>query len=201
MYKIQIFTYNLLTFTFAKPELYPKTSPQYFSKLHRSSRVISKIKKRIDHFSAFGIQPIFCFQESCSEWVSVLAPFFDSLSYNFISAVYSYDTMGVAIAYPNKYKLNRLDVRRPTNKIDIPYGSFLTSKQNSRIAVELCSDKGDSFYVYTYHMPVLYKTPKSQFTMARLVLDDINTFAENKPIIATGDWNFTPGSDSYNLMV
>lgn len=205
-----VYSYNLLTHTFANSSSYPETSEEYLEPAHRHAKVIEKLNAAIAYHSCdlrIPQYPIFCFQECDYAWIDALQPYFSSLNYQFISSPYQYGSFGVAIAYPYTYLSTKCLIATPQHRLKMNWKvrntwSGLLAKQNVRIALRLSPRKHPHqvFWVYTYHMPNLYTDPLAQYAMTVMVKRDILSTSVNEPIIIAGDFNILPDKDAFKLL-
>lgn len=205
-----VYTYNLLTHCFATPTVYPDAPEECLDSTYRHARVLEKLNAAIAHHSCdlrLPQYPIFCFQECDYAWVNVLQPYFSALNYQFVFSVYQYGSFGVAIAYPHVYVSTKCLINTPQHRLKMNWKvrntwSGLLAKQNVRIALRLYPRKHPHqiFWVYTYHMPNLYRDPVAQYTFTAIVKKDILAVTDNEPAIITGDFNILPMKDSFNLL-
>lgn len=80
--------------------------------------------------------------------------------------------------------------------------SAANRKYNTQVMLHLeCSDTPKKeFVVATYHMPCEFRRPRLMVIHAALAAQAVQRFAEKKPIVWCGDYNFKPTDAAYELV-
>lgn len=184
--KIKIFNYNILTPNYCNLKKYPLNNKEDLDnhvRLHKIKEIFLNQMKN---------ESIICLQEVSRDWSGVFQLLCDNNDYHFIKSLYGYSKngyMGIAIAYPKKYKLLDLSIRRISEFIEFEeksksmckeitdfFKEFLVIKEpsvpifeiaknrfNTAIALKLqIRDNDDSrpFWIVNYHMPCVWRHPE-----------------------------------------
>lgn len=200
---INIISYNILSSHLSSPNTFPQNNPEDLKPSNRLFKLKNILKQYINTQS-----PIFLLQEVSINWAEELQVFFYQENYTFIVSHYgNYHTgnMGVAIAFPNVYRLLKVANRPITSslawppvKVEDDWGRI---KYNTKRWLGVYIQNDDkSFWVTTCHLPCVYKNPGLTNTYVYIFLHSLNSIVGNSPVILGGDFNFTQTSEAHMTM-
>jgi mRNA deadenylase 3'-5' endonuclease subunit Ccr4 len=184
--KVKVFNYNVLTPKYCYPKKFPMNKKEDLDNHVR----LNKIKKIF--LEQMKNESIICLQEVTRDWSGVFQLLCDNNDYNFVKSLYGHPKngyMGIVIAYPKKYKLVDLSIRRISEFINYEVkkksycrelidsvSEFLTIKDiedpifdiaknryNTAIALKLQSKENENsrpFWIVNYHMPCVWRHPE-----------------------------------------
>lgn len=174
----------------------------------RLSRICRKLKTEMDKKSVIALQ------EVSLEWAGELHAFFASQQYYFVTGLYGrkFDgRMGVGIAFPmTEFTLAGSDIHCLSDNDDVGLGKrrFMATywkeaadRINQAVSVRLRhKGSGNSFVVSTYHMPCLFRMPKTMLIHSALLLRHVQSLAQGDPYAILGDFNSPPSSPIYRYV-
>lgn len=220
---IKIVSFNILTSGYCNS----KTYPTYDANAINNNIRWNKIKDQLQTLMINDV--IICLQELSEYWLSKLQVFANDNDYVLIARNYDHqysDYMGVAILYPNKFKLNNCQMIRPSKLIskfitsdieeNVPvdgiwgylgytktikkeWYSKLITRNNVIIVIELTLPDGKNITVANYHAPCVWKSIESTCVIAACV---VKIFNESKAdhLFLAGDFNIRPDSIAYQVL-
>lgn len=181
--KVKIFSYNVLTPKYCNKKKFPMNNIEDLNNHIRLNKIKKLFLDQIENES------IICLQEVSRDWAGVFQLLCDNNNYNFVKSLYGYPKngyMGIVIAYPKKYKLLDLNIRRISEFIDYnvkkknyceefidcvyefisakdavtPIFDIAKNRYNTAIALKLqLKDDENSrpFWIINYHMPCIWR--------------------------------------------
>lgn len=209
---VHIVTYNILAADLLSPDLH-RYAPRGFIGFRRGL-IHQKLMPHI-HSKA-----ILCLQEVRLDDESYLRDVFQVHQYTTYISHDRHAQLKVMIAVPTDiFYIMEAKSELPTmSQPDFPpsfglgtgvnpggeISPFYLAKERQRCFVFLrlfCRLNNGVFCVGTYHMPVLHTTPQAQFMLTSFLMRAFHQFRGQHPGVLAGDFNFTPDSASYRLMV
>ena len=218
---IPIISYNILSPELCQPNEFNNYDPEYLSNTNRKNKLVVLIDSWLNQEN----KPIICLQEVSFSWKGILEKIFINNNYLFFTINYGYRKngyMGVAIAVPSSYQIDRVEYihisdyittqpQSPPNFITsflqkIPFlcdetpDPIIDAKKRSNIAIRLTLTGTSKFILYNYHMPCAFKTPIVQ-TLHLDALKKLMFSHQYLPTILATDFNIQPNSDNYNYLI
>ena len=181
--KIKLFNYNVLTPNYCYQKKFPLNNKEDLDNHIRLTNINNILLKQMKNES------IICLQEVTRDWAGVFQLLCDNNDYNFVKSLYGYPKngyMGIAIAYPKKYKMIDMSIRRISEfidyeekkkgycrefidtvsefltlkDIDVPIFDIARSRYNTAIALKLQLRDNENcrpFWIVNYHMPCIWR--------------------------------------------
>lgn len=198
----RIVSYNVLSSHLSTSSIFPLNNPNDLKPPNRLIKLKEILKGYI--FNSF----IILLQEVTINWTEELYVFFSKFNYTLITSNYGNVTtghMGVAIAFPSIYNLEKVVNRPITSSLAwAPLkseGDWSNVKYNTKRWLGLYLQlESYSFWIVTCHLPCVYTNPYLTNTYVYSFLHSVNSIVGDSPVIIGGDFNFKSTDDAHMTM-
>ena len=218
-------SFNLLSQTYAKPNLRPKCPPEFLEYKYRISKIYELLESWVSNDTIIGLQ------EVSIRYKQELILYFQEKNYECIFENYSSswsDFMGICIAYPKNLELFDIKILTPSSSAyfrlpeyrDSPKDSQTTYNRWSEYLWSFVSVKEDSmmtkicktynrqllltlkkdnfvFNVCCLHLPCRYEDPEFMSAYFSIILSSLSRC---KNLVLLGDFNSGLSSDLYQMI-
>jgi exonuclease III len=219
MDNIAILTYNILSSSLSnlmlneiQPSELKNSSDNIYDIKYMNNKVrLQNISKFLLNkiYSLGNINLIICLQEVPQEWIEHFSNILSIVNYSFINSQYGVDFdgyMGVLIAYPNKFLIEKSLLYRVGSEIEVKdsISKYANKKRNIAIMLIL-SSSSNKFGIVTYHMPSNHELPKIALLHIKSLYKKIKEFMyinkkEKISWFLVGDMNSDQNSIAYKYI-
>ncbi len=199
---IKIVTYNILSPQYVYLDLYPKCQTDDLNQTNRIKLIGKKLLPKMrDNF-------IICLQEVCRECLDMLIELGRENNYGLTHVNYndhSSKQIYLVIMYPSIYRIEHCYSTTPLSnvldKVELDSAWLMTHELPNRMLVIKFLDTitKKKFIIATTHFPFLSDQISTIYIIQFIQILQMNDL--DLPIIFTGDFNFTPESYQYKIVV